>query len=146
MHVNGQRLLKLINDLLDLAKLESDRFTIRRCQIDLYSLLEDIVVGAGPMAERKGICLSLSPRVGTPFAFLDRDAVEKVVVNLVSNALKFTGAGGSRAPHRARRGGPATRLRRGLRVARAERGDVPVRAPRPALDRSSPSATRPIPR
>ena len=95
MHINGQRLLKLINNLLDLAKLESDRFSIHRCQVDLYSLLEDIVDGAGPMAERKGISLSLNPRIGKPFAFLDSDAVEKIVINLVSNALKFTGPGGS---------------------------------------------------
>jgi len=95
MHVNGQRLLRLINNLLDLAKLENDRFSIRRCQIDLHSLLEDILDGAGPMAERKGISLSLSPRIATPTAFLDHDAVEKIVINLVSNALKFTRPGGS---------------------------------------------------
>jgi signal transduction histidine kinase len=95
MHANGQRLLKLINDLLALAKLESDRFSIRRCQVDLYSLVEDIVDGAGPMADRKNVSLSLNPRVGRPFAFLDHDAVEKIAINLVSNALKFTGPGGT---------------------------------------------------
>ncbi len=95
MHVNGQRLLKLINDLLDLAKLESDRFAIHRREVDLYSLIEEIVQGAGPMADRKRVSLSLNPRVGKPFAFLDHDAVEKIVINLVSNALKFTDTGGS---------------------------------------------------
>jgi signal transduction histidine kinase len=95
MHANGQRLLKLINNLLDLAKLESDRFSIRRSQVDLHALLEGIVDGAAPMAERKEISLSLLPRLGMPFAFLDYDAVEKIAINLVSNALKFTDRGGS---------------------------------------------------
>ena len=95
MHANGQRLLKLINNLLDLAKLESDRFSISRCQVDLHTLIEGIVDSAAPMAERKNISLSLRPRIGTPFAYLDHDAVEKIAINLVSNALKFTDPGGS---------------------------------------------------
>lgn len=95
MHANGQRLLKLINNLLDLAKLESDRFSISRCQVDLHTLLEGIVDSAAPMAARKNISLSLRPRIGTPFAYLDHDAVDKIAINLVSNALKFTDPGGS---------------------------------------------------
>lgn len=95
MHANGQRLLKLINNLLDLAKLESDRFSISRCQVDLHTLLEGIVDSVAPMAARKNISLSLRPRIGTPFAYLDHDAVDKIAINLVSNALKFTDPGGS---------------------------------------------------
>lgn len=95
MSSNGQRLLKLINNLLDLAKLESGRFSLRRCRTDLYSLLENLLAEAEPLAERKHISLSLEHRNGPSVAFLDRDAVEKIVINLVSNAIKFTGPGGS---------------------------------------------------
>ncbi|MCR9097661.1 MAG: ATP-binding protein [bacterium] len=94
MHVNGQRLLKLINNLLDLAKLESDRFSVVRRELDLRSIVEPIVEGARPMAESKGVDLSLQSSGSPALACVDVDALEKVVVNLVGNALKFTPSGG----------------------------------------------------
>ena len=95
MHVNGQRLLKLINDLLDLAKLESKQFEIRRAPVEIDELIENIVVGARPMAERKGISLHASAPSPPPPLFADADALEKVLVNLLGNALKFTDSGGT---------------------------------------------------
>ncbi|MHA7839688.1 MAG: ATP-binding response regulator, partial [bacterium] len=95
MHVNGQRLLKLINNLLDLAKLESDRFTVHRVETELVPILQDIVEGAGPLADRKGVELRLEPSPGLPDLYVNPDALEKVIVNLVGNALKFTDSGGA---------------------------------------------------
>jgi len=94
MHVNGQRLLKLINNLLDLAKLESDRFAIHRTELDLGALVEEVVEGARPMADRKRIQLRWEQVPATPRVHADRDATEKVIVNLLGNALKFTEADG----------------------------------------------------
>lgn len=94
MHVNGQRLLKLINNLLDLAKLESDRFSISRREVDVGDVVSPIVQGAQPMAERKGISLALVRKDEPARACVDADAIEKVAVNLIGNALKFTPAGG----------------------------------------------------
>lgn len=94
MHVNGQRLLKLINDLLDLAKLESDRFAIHRSELDLGAVVEEVVEGARPLAERKRIQLGWAKAPETPRLHVDRDALEKVIVNLLGNALKFTEADG----------------------------------------------------
>ncbi len=94
MHVNGQRLLKLINNLLDLAKLESDRFSINRTSEDVFLIAKDVVDGATPMAETKDIHLSINSESNLPRIYVDRDAAEKVIVNLVGNALKFTEAGG----------------------------------------------------
>jgi signal transduction histidine kinase len=94
MHVNGQRLLKLINNLLDLAKLESDRFAISRSRTDIHSILGGIVEGARLMAERKGVSLDLEPRTSPCVAYVDIDALEKIAVNLLGNALKFTPEGG----------------------------------------------------
>lgn len=95
MYVNGQRLLKLINNLLDLAKLESDRFSIQRREANLSNIVEVLIEAARPMAERKDISLQMEAPQELPRAFLDIEAVEKIVVNLLSNALKFTPAGGS---------------------------------------------------
>lgn len=95
MDVNGRRLHKLINNLLDLAKLESSQFSIERRPMDLRELAEDVVVGAGPLAERKGIELQVEGFVGLAELNADPDALDKVMVNLVGNALKFTEEGGS---------------------------------------------------
>ena len=94
MHVNGQRLLKLINNLLDLAKLESSQFDIHRAPVELDVLVENIVVGARPMAERKNIELSTQVPTPAPTLFADSEALEKILVNLVGNSLKFTESGG----------------------------------------------------
>jgi len=95
MRVNGRRLLKMINNLLDLAKIESREFEIRRRPMELGRLVEEVVEGAAPLAERKRIRVRADgfDRIGTING--DPDALEKVVMNLVGNALKFTDAGGS---------------------------------------------------
>lgn len=93
MQSNGLRLLKLINDLLDLAKIESGQLSVARTLIDPFDVVSGVVDGARPMAERKGIVLRaqcLGPAISI---HADRDALEKVIVNLVGNALKFTEQG-----------------------------------------------------
>ncbi len=94
MQSNGLRLLKLINGLLDLAKIESEQLSVRRVPIELRRLVADIVDGALPMAERKGLHLRAEGFDGLPTANVDPDALEKVLVNLIGNALKFTDSGG----------------------------------------------------
>jgi signal transduction histidine kinase len=94
MHVNGLRLLKLINNLLDLAKVEGQQLGLRRRQVDVVQIVNDIVTGARPLAERKDIELTTAFEAGLPTMYLDPDAFEKVLVNLVGNALKFTDTGG----------------------------------------------------
>lgn len=95
MHVNGLRLLKLINNLLDLAKIESGQHTIHRRACDMGRVARDVVTGARPLAEQKGIRLVGEGLDTLPQIHGDGDALEKVVVNLVGNALKFTGPGGT---------------------------------------------------
>jgi signal transduction histidine kinase len=95
MHSNGLRLLKLINNLLDLARLESRQFEIRRRPVDLSSLVVEVVEGARPLAERKGVALSMGGFEAPAGLCADPDALEKVLVNLIGNALKFTDSGGS---------------------------------------------------
>jgi signal transduction histidine kinase len=92
---NGLRLLKLINNLLDLAKIESQQLEVQRRPIRAGDVAEEIVSGARPLAERKGVELSLAGFEGVPVLCADPEALEKILVNLVGNALKFTDAGGS---------------------------------------------------
>jgi signal transduction histidine kinase len=94
MEVNGRRLHKLINNLLDLAKLESQQFTIQRRPMSLKQLVEDVVTGITPMADRKHVLIRVDGFDNLGPLFADVDAIDKVLVNLVGNALKFTDEGG----------------------------------------------------
>ena len=94
MDVNGRRLHKLINNLLDLAKLESSQFSIERKPLNLRDLAEDVAAGAMPLAERKGLEIVVEGFENLPTLNADQDALDKVLVNLLGNALKFTDEGG----------------------------------------------------
>lgn len=93
MQSNGQRLLKLINDLLDLAKIESEQLEVRRVRLDLGALAGRVMEGAQAMADRKGLSLEAHGLDALPVIYADPDALEKVLVNLLGNALKFTETG-----------------------------------------------------
>jgi signal transduction histidine kinase len=95
MHVNALRLLKLINNLLDLAKIESQQLELHRRPVETARLVEDMVAGARPMAERKRVELGCAGVEALPLVHADPDALEKVFTNLIGNSLKFTDPGGS---------------------------------------------------
>jgi signal transduction histidine kinase len=94
MHSNGMRLLKLINDLLDLVRMESGRLEVKREPLVVAEFVKGLASAARQVADDKRLRLDthVDPALGSLLA--DRDKLEKVVLNLVFNALKFTPAGG----------------------------------------------------
>jgi signal transduction histidine kinase len=94
MHGNGMRLLKLINDLLDLVRLESGRMEVKREALEMGAYLNGLIGAARQMAEAKGLRLEIWVEPGLGPVMADRDKLEKMILNLVFNALKFTPAGG----------------------------------------------------
>src|SRR5208283_3679852 len=94
MHSNGMRLLKLINDLLDLVRLESGRMEIKREPLEVAEFVKGLASAARQVAQDKRLRLEIfvDPALGVMLG--DRDKLEKIVLNLVFNALKFTPAGG----------------------------------------------------
>jgi len=90
---SAQHLLSLINDVLDISKIEAGQMKIASEDYDLPSTIEKAVGSARPMAEKKGLDLQcvISPEVGVVNG--DRRRVEQVLLNLISNAIKFTDAG-----------------------------------------------------
>ncbi len=94
MQSNGMRLLKLINDLLDLVRLESGVMHVKQEPLDVADFLKGLASAARQMADDKGITLAtwIDPEVGWILA--DRDKLEKIILNLQFNALKFTPSGG----------------------------------------------------
>jgi signal transduction histidine kinase len=95
MHSNGMRLLKLINDLLDLVRLESGVMQVKREPIDVADFLKGLASAARQMAEDKRIRLETHADTELGTVMADRDKLEKIILNLQFNALKFTPSGGS---------------------------------------------------
>ncbi|OGQ90152.1 MAG: hypothetical protein A2289_19830 [Deltaproteobacteria bacterium RIFOXYA12_FULL_58_15] len=94
MQRNGLKLLKLINDLLDLTKLEEGKTRIRVSPFDLVAFCRNIVEAVRPLAVERRVALRLDCSATEIEVFGDTEQLDKVVLNLLSNALKFTPAGG----------------------------------------------------
>jgi signal transduction histidine kinase len=91
---SAMKLLKLINDLLDLAKIDERYLRLRVEPTDLTALLSEIIEYAEPLAARKEIELWLDVRKSADDIHVDPEKLQQALVNLVSNALKFTDPGG----------------------------------------------------
>lgn len=92
---NSQRLLTLVNQLMDLQKNESGQMKIKVEKDDIVAYLKEIYVAFNQLAMPKGIELSFNYSKETIQAIIDKSAIEKVMFNLLSNAIKFTPAGGN---------------------------------------------------
>jgi PAS domain S-box-containing protein len=92
---SGGNLLVIINDILDLAKIEAGKMAIDKNDLVLREMTENILVGLRPMAEQKGITLTSNIETTVP-AVIKGDGVRlgQVLINLLSNAIKFTHEGG----------------------------------------------------
>ncbi|MBL0726446.1 ATP-binding protein [Piscinibacter sp. HJYY11] len=90
---NGERLLKLVNTLLDFARIESGRANARYQQTDVADLTADLASSFRAACERAGLSLRVHLPPEPAWAWVDRDMWEKVVLNLLSNAVKYTLAG-----------------------------------------------------
>ena len=94
MRRNARRLLRLINQLLDITKLETGKMALHPSHGDLVAFLKTITDSFIPLAKEKQIHLQFNSSEDSIITYFDRDKVEKVVYNLLSNAVKFTSAGG----------------------------------------------------
>lgn len=91
---NIDRLTGIINDLLDLSKIESGKLVLSRALTDPYDIIEEIFITFEPSAQEKGLSLLKTPRDHLPKIMVDRDKMNQVLGNLVANAIKFTPKGG----------------------------------------------------
>lgn len=97
IHKSGSHLLTLINDILDLSKIEAGKLVIDPVPTDPRAMLDEIAEMLGPIARQKGIALTSwsDPEVVAKAAF-DAMRVRQILLNLAGNALKFTQAGSVR--------------------------------------------------
>ena len=95
IHSSGKHLLELINDILDLAKVESGRLELERVPCAPHAIIGDVVEILSVRAEEKGIWLRFECAGRVPETVLtDPSRVRQIVTNLVGNAIKFTDKGG----------------------------------------------------
>jgi signal transduction histidine kinase len=94
IHSSGHHLLTLINDILDLSKIEAGRMELELSSFDLGMLLDNSMTLVRERATRHGLTLSLEVADDIEEWVADQRKVKQVVINLLSNAVKFTPAGG----------------------------------------------------
>lgn len=95
IHIAGQYLLQLINDSLDLNKLESRKYELHKEPYDCTSFIEELNNILVPRAEEKGVSFTIQKENDGPSTLLfDRLRLQQIFVNLINNAIKFTKKGG----------------------------------------------------
>ncbi|MCX6022699.1 MAG: response regulator [Chloroflexi bacterium] len=92
---NADRLVSLINDLLDISRIESGKVELRRSTLDLTRLIAAAAGSLRPQMESKNQSLTLDLPRDLPSVWCDSDRVTQIMINLISNAHKYTPAGGA---------------------------------------------------
>jgi signal transduction histidine kinase len=94
IHESGQHLLSLINDILDLSKIEAGRMELEPARFDFPSAVENAITLVRERASHHGVDLRASVADDVGEVLADERKIKQVLVNLLSNAVKFTPAGG----------------------------------------------------
>lgn len=94
IHVSGCHLLELVNDVLDLSKIEAGRYVLNRRTIDLTAVIEGCLQITRETASRKSVKVVLDAPPHFPPINADLRAIKQVILNLLTNSLKYTEAGG----------------------------------------------------
>jgi len=95
IHDSGHHLLTLINDILDLAKIEAGALSLQETDLDLGSAIAEACTMVEPRAVASGCGLETKIDSGLPLVNCDARALKQILLNLLSNAIKFTPHGGS---------------------------------------------------
>jgi signal transduction histidine kinase len=94
VHNSGQHLLDLINDILDLSKIDAGKVELREEDISVTGLIADSASLVCDRAQKSGVGLEILPATDLPSLWADKRLLTQILLNLLSNAVKFTPAGG----------------------------------------------------
>jgi len=94
---SGQHLLNLINDVLDLSKVEAGKIELKLRDLSLAAVIADVVKTVKPMLDESKHKLEVSVEEGLPQVRADKSRLKQIFLNLLSNAIKFTPPGGKLA-------------------------------------------------
>ena len=91
---NAQRLLNLVNEIMDLAKVEAGKLDLQESKVELQQMVQRIFYSYESLAKLRRIDFNLDYELEEKQVLIDRGKLEKILHNLLSNAIKYTGAGG----------------------------------------------------
>ncbi len=94
IHNSGAHLLKLINEILDISRIEAGKHELKEKNLKLISVIDDACHMISIKAKQKGVKLETKYEEGMPTIWVDERAIRQITLNLISNALKFTPTGG----------------------------------------------------
>jgi two-component system phosphate regulon sensor histidine kinase PhoR len=126
IQVETRSMTRLVEELLELSRLESGRLSLQIDRACSRRLLDDIINRLAPAASEKNVALELDTQEPLPDLMIDLKRIEQVLINLVHNAIKFTPAGGT-VTLRARRQGRGIQIEvidTGVGIAAAEAGRI----------------------
>jgi len=94
IYKSGVFLLSMINDILDLSKIEARKITLHPKPTELTILIQDIMVWLSSRAEEKGLKIELAKQIDAPSCILiDEDKLKQILINLITNAIKYSKKG-----------------------------------------------------
>ena len=91
---NCNRLLNIINNIIDTSKLQSNNYIINKKEEDIVYIVEETILGLKDYIENKGIEFTIDTTIEEKIIKCDRYEIERCIVNLIGNAVKFTPSGG----------------------------------------------------
>jgi len=94
IHDSGRHLLNLINDILDLSRIQAGRMTLKLDDVDVMEVVEEVRATLAPMIAKKRQAFSVEPAQPLPAIVADRFRLKQILLNLAGNACKFTQEGG----------------------------------------------------
>ncbi|WP_145204747.1 ATP-binding protein [Thalassoglobus polymorphus] len=94
IQTSGNNLLLLINDILDLAKIDAGRMEVHISEFSIADLIEQLALSVKPLAEKKNIDMDWEVSESVPVLVQDVGKMQQILYNLLSNAIKFTPEGG----------------------------------------------------
>jgi PAS domain S-box-containing protein len=95
IHESGEHLLKIVNSILDSARIEAGRFELHEAPCNLEEILSSSLRMIGERSQQRNIALSSAITNGLPRLYADEKAIKQIAINLLSNAVKFTPDGGA---------------------------------------------------
>lgn len=92
---NCYRLLRLVNNLIDITKIDAGFLELRTVECNIIALIEDITLSVVPYIQSKGLELIFDTNIEEKFMYCDPDKIERIILNLLSNAIKFSNSNGN---------------------------------------------------
>lgn len=94
IHRSAKKLNRLVDELLDISKIESGEMKLKACPLNLVTVVKELVLSFYSLAERKNIVFNLISPEDEIIVYIDKDKFDKILSNVLSNAFKFTPEGG----------------------------------------------------